>query len=919
MCTSFLLILLQAHYLYQMIERVPTIDTGIVAKEKLSVQGTIEFQNVTFAYSGSDGTERPVFKNLSLKIKAGQTVAFVGESGSGKSTIGKLVSRFYDPKIGNVLIDGKNIRDFNVNALRENIGVVSQEPLLFDTSVRQNIAYGLKDYEKVTDKQVVAAAKAANAHDFIMSNQFPNHYQERVGSRGGKLSGGQKQRIAIARAVLRNPPILILDEATSALDTVSEQIVQDALDVLLQGEQKRTTIVIAHRLSTVRKADRIIVLGEGQEGMGGGTAIVESGTHDELMSTKGVYYGLVGAQGEGGTGGGNSEAVDDDEPDMSIKESDAQRSSSYKSENAEDANIISDGKKADKDDDDKKDTEDLYKVPSNRLWKYAKGKTCSIYFGCLSAGLNGCVFPSMGFFLGEMLDAFTEWEDAKARSNFLVLFFIFMGLGFAAFVTRTGQIGFFTVSGEQITKGVRGDLFRAMLRQNIEWFDASDNSVGALMTMLGMDAATVQNITGQSLGSIINSGVCALLGLSIGFSVSWRLSLALLGAVPLLGAAEGVQQTLLTQGEKNVGDALNESAQIVNESVLSAKEIQAFGLQNVVHKFYTDLLKIPTKARKKSAFATGMSMGLVQFVTFSFYAGAFYYGGWLVENKYIKFDGFMKALFVMAFMASGAGQAATYAGNVTKSKLSTSKIFRLIDRIPPIDSKPWNAEGEKRVPLPENTIPAAEFLGNVTLEGIHFAYPTRKEADVFTGMSLQIEAGQTVALIGTSGSGKSTVIQLVERFYDPIRRTKDGSQQKAIDIVELKEGKSQKEGPSTHGRILLDGRDLKDLDLKWLRSNIGLVGQEPRLFQGSIAENIAMGKTTGAPATREEIESAAKSSNAHNFIMKMVNGYDTDVGPGGSKLSGGQKQRVAIARAIIKNPKILLLDEATSALDNGEL
>ena len=176
-----------------MIERVPTIDTGIVAKEKLSVQGTIEFQNVTFAYSGSDGTERPVFKNLSLKIKAGQTVAFVGESGSGKSTIGKLVSRFYDPKIGNVLIDGKNIRDFNVNALRENIGIVSQEPLLFDTSVRQNIAYGLKDYEKVTDKQVVAAAKAANAHDFIMSNQFPNHYQERVGSRGRKKSLEKKE------------------------------------------------------------------------------------------------------------------------------------------------------------------------------------------------------------------------------------------------------------------------------------------------------------------------------------------------------------------------------------------------------------------------------------------------------------------------------------------------------------------------------------------------------------------------------------------------------------------------------------------------------------------------------------------------------------------------------------------------------
>jgi len=200
---------------------------------------------------------------------------------------------------------------------------------------------------------------------------------------------------------------------------------------------------------------------------------------------------------------------------------------------------------------------------------------------------------------------------------------------------------------------------------------------------------------------------------------------------------------------------------------------------------------------------------------------------------------------------------------------------------------------------------------------------------VFTGVSLKIQAGQTVALIGTSGSGKSTVIQLMERFYDPIRRvdTTTGSNAAsnaatdrvpAIDVVvenKLEEKTNSNSSISTNGRILLDGRDMKNLDLKWLRSNVGLVGQEPRLFQGTIAENIAMGKTSGDPATQEEIESAARSSNAHDFIMK-IGGYQTDVGPGGSKLSGGQKQRVAIARAIIKNPKILLLDEATSALDN---
>ncbi len=277
-------------------------------------------------------------------------------------------------------------------------------------------------------------------------------------------------------------------------------------------------------------------------------------------------------------------------------------------------------------------------------------------------------------------------------------------------------------------------------------------------------------------------------------------------------------------------------------------------------------------------------------------------------------------------MASGAGQAATFAGNVTKSKVATSKIFQLIDRIPPIDSNPWEKEtGKSRIPKVEDTITKEKFKGQIVLDNIHFAYPTRKDADVFTGLSLEIEAGSTVALIGTSGSGKSTIIQLMERFYDPLRRVRNTNEdgttttsiaEDAVDVVILnhENPNNPKKVTSTHGRILIDGRDIKYLDVKWLRQNVGLVGQEPRLFQGTISENIAMGKTTSI-ATQEEIEKAAKAANAHDFIMK-IGGYDTDVGPGGSKLSGGQKQRIAIARAIIKNPKILLLDEATSALDN---
>merc|ERR1712125_45157 len=227
-------------------------------------------------------------------VGSGETVALVGESGCGKSTIAKLVQRFYDPTEGRVLLDGVDLKDIAVSDLRANIGVVSQEPLLFDKSIKENIRYGKPD---ASDQDIMNAAMNANAHAFI--SQFPDGYDTMVGPRGSKLSGGQKQRVAIARAILRNPAILILDEATSALDNKSEKIVQQALDRLMQDKGKRrTTIVIAHRLSTVRNADKIVVLGspEGTSIAATGSIVLEEGTHDDLMKKEnGFYKALVGA------------------------------------------------------------------------------------------------------------------------------------------------------------------------------------------------------------------------------------------------------------------------------------------------------------------------------------------------------------------------------------------------------------------------------------------------------------------------------------------------------------------------------------------------------------------------------------------------------------------------------------------------
>jgi subfamily B ATP-binding cassette protein MsbA len=257
-----------------------------------TVAGLVEFRKVDFAYND----QMPVLRDLSFTMNPGEVVAVVGPSGAGKSTISDLIPRFYDPQAGQILIDGHDLRAVTIDSLRHQIGIVPQETLLFGGTIRDNIAYGNPE---ASDEMIEAAARAANAHDFISDpGVLPEGYQTRVGERGKQLSGGQRQRIAIARALLKDPRILILDEATSSLDAKSEQIVQEALEKLMHG---RTTLIIAHRLSTIENANRILVLQEGR--------IVESGSHTELLRLSGLYAHLYETQSRRENGPNPKEAV----------------------------------------------------------------------------------------------------------------------------------------------------------------------------------------------------------------------------------------------------------------------------------------------------------------------------------------------------------------------------------------------------------------------------------------------------------------------------------------------------------------------------------------------------------------------------------------------------------------------------------
>jgi ATP-binding cassette subfamily B protein len=842
----------------------------------------VSFDDVTFGYVPS----QPVLRDLSLRVEPGETVAVVGASGSGKSTIAQLLARFYDPQGGAVRIGGHDVRDVTRDSLRDAIGLVMEDSFLFSDTVRANIAYGRPD---ATQEQVIAAAEAAQAHEFIV--RLPDGYDTVVGEQGLTLSGGQRQRVALARALVTDPRLLLLDDATSAIDPRLEADIHAALSEVMRG---RTTLIIAHRRSTLNLADRIVVLEDGR--------VADSGTHEELTERCPLYTELINGPEPGAevrlirprashtvedvldgralaTAGGGAGASGG--AAMGISRLGGAGGRSGRGRGGAGANNLSgtfaslppspellaqvDALPPVKDTPNVDITRARAADRHFTLGRLLRPLTVALIIGLVLDGLDAVAGLALPALVRNGIDSGVQ---TKVFHAIVVVSLIGLAIVLADWVVNIAETMVVGRNGERLLFTLRTKLFAQLQRLGLDFYERELS--GRIMTRMTTDVDALSSFLQTGLITMVSSVLTFFGVLAALLIINLQLGLAVLCIFPVLVAATLVFRAKSAKAYAESREKVAAVNAYFAENVAGLRVTQAFRREQVNRDRFGTLSNAFRVSRLRAQRYIAIYFPFVQ--TLSTVAGAI--------------------VLVLATRQVHSGALTT--GALIAYLLYIDMVFAPVQQLSQVfDGYQQAMVGLRRItdllrvgtstPPASHPVTAGRLRGRIELRDVDFSYGGTMEANALSGVDLTIEPGETVALVGQTGAGKSTLVKLIARFYD-----------------------------ATGGEVLVDGTDVRDYDLASYRHQLGIVPQESYLFAGTVRDSIAYARPDASDA---EVEAAARATGAHDMVMRLTGGYSHEVTERGRNLSAGQRQLIALARAQLADPAILLLDEATAALD----